>query len=54
MTTKQAERWAKAGKIARDAMGRERRVRGDTRERWRADEDPLAWWCLTELIYGLK
>ncbi len=55
MTKKQQRRWRSAGANARAAMGKERRVRGDTGDRWRADEDPLAWWCLTELLYyGVK
>lgn len=32
-------RWREAAEIAYRAMGD------------RADEDPLAWWCLTEWIY---
>jgi hypothetical protein len=33
-------RWREAAEIAYRAIGA------------KADEDPLAWWCLTELIYA--
>jgi len=54
MTAKQKQRWAKAAWIARLAMGTDRIGPGRRHTVWRADEDPLAWWCLTELIHDLK
>lgn len=46
-TTKLVIRYDQAGKIARLAMGK-RKNYGETR--WIAEDDPLAWWLLTELI----
>jgi hypothetical protein len=44
------KRWKRAAILARLAMGK-----SDARRRspsyWLADEDPLAWWCLTEAIF---
>jgi hypothetical protein len=43
--------------VAQVAMGKEtrRRVRGDGPARWNSQDDPLAWWCLTELLVnGVK
>jgi hypothetical protein len=40
---------ARAGYLARMAMGYEKR-NGLEKRRLKADEDPLAWWCLTETI----
>ena len=34
-------RWVRASEIAATAMGKAA-----------AEADPLAWWCLTELIYN--
>lgn len=53
MTPKQIEKYKRAGFIARVAMGR--RPRGGPgiprlEPGWVADDDPLAWWCLTEWI----
>lgn len=43
--------YIKAGEIARLAMRvPDKRVRGGIYSGDRATEDPLAWWCLTELI----
>lgn len=43
--------WAEANHIARIALGtRKERGRG-ARTIWIADDDPLACWCLTELIH---
>ena len=55
MTNREVRRWRKAATLARLAMGQEqsRGVRGSPSHLfWRADEDPLAWWCLTECIYA--
>lgn len=44
--------WADANRIAVLAMGREYSLGGkDGRWTWKADADPLAAWCLTELIH---
>lgn len=45
--------WANAGRDAAAIMGR-RRVAPRSPVTSNADEDPLAWWCLTELLvaYG--
>lgn len=54
MTVREQRRWRAAGMMARIVMGKHRRVRGDTKPRWLADDDPLAWWLLTEsLFYGV-
>lgn len=53
MTKREIERWARASRLARDAMGKQPRRRGDKDARWNADDDPLAWWCLTEAIFYL-
>lgn len=42
------KRYKWAGRIARSVLGK-RKVWGD-RPVYVADEDPLAWWTLTELI----
>lgn len=46
--------WRNAQRDAFLIMGRiERRGRGhpsSTETVWKADDDPLAWWCLTELL----
>jgi hypothetical protein len=43
--------WGDAAEIARIAMGREKVRDGrQLKSVWRADDDPLAWWCLVELI----
>lgn len=40
-----------AARVARMAMGKSKvRAGREFVEVWNADEDPLAWWCLTELI----
>jgi hypothetical protein len=46
--------YAKASQIAHLALGKERGPvgRGNAR-RWISDEDPLAWWNLTECIVAL-
>lgn len=50
--------WANAQIDAAIIMGREPRERGRPRKgderRWLANDDPLAWWCLIELLvsYG--
>ncbi len=46
------QRWYKAAKLARLAMGKTQARRGSPAQ-WEADLDPLAWWCLTEAIYDL-
>lgn len=45
--------WREASHIAVLAMGQEKsgKTRGTKRVN-RADEDPAAYWCLTELIVG--
>ncbi len=36
---------------AKIIMGKDRRRSGERGELpWKADDDPLAWWCLTELL----
>ena len=51
--------WANAQRDAAIIMGRKPRQRGRPTtgyERgWNSDDDPLAWWCLTELLvsYGM-
>lgn len=50
--------WKRAGALATLAMGpietrrygREKDVKTD---KWKADEDPLAWVCLTQSIFDL-
>lgn len=42
------KRYMWAGELAASVMGK-RKVWGDKPQSV-ADEDPLAWWCLTELI----
>jgi len=48
------EMYLEAGDIARYAMGRiphgPGRRSADEKVRWQANEDPLAWWLLTETI----
>lgn len=52
--TKEIKRWKRAGHIAYLAMSTETpRVGRGKRINHRVDDDPLAWWCLTELIYDL-
>jgi hypothetical protein len=49
--------WVQAQRIAFLAMGKDVTpgVRGrPRREYWRADEDPLAWWALTEWIMAFR
>lgn len=41
--------WPRAMDIARIAMGRNAKS-----GKWLADEDPLAWWALVELLYQWK
>lgn len=41
--------YAKAGEIALVAMGRTE-IRKNSPSKWKAEDDPLAWWCLTEWI----
>ena len=51
------EVYVKAGEIARIAMGTDviPGVRGKPREVvFRADNDPLAWWCLVELLINFR
>lgn len=54
ITDREVELYSKAGALARVAMGKTelRRGRGWGRkaQTWIADDDPLAWWCLTEGI----
>lgn len=46
MTKAEAQAWRNAGAIARQVMGKDGLV---------ASNDPLAWWCLTEVLYyGLE
>ncbi len=53
---KTIELYSHAGDLAKLAMGRDEsrvgRRRGEP-ARWNADDDPLAWWCLTEAIANL-
>lgn len=42
--------WVQAGEIARMLMGKRKGPGRNSYEYWIADEDPLAWWCATELI----
>ena len=46
--------WNNAQRDAAIIMGSRPRVRGDHGRRLNADDDPLAWWCLVELLvsYG--
>jgi hypothetical protein len=56
MTDREMKLLHDASQIARLAMGTEviPGVRGRPRKViWKADEDPLAWWCLVEAIVGL-
>ncbi len=49
-----AEVWGRAGNIAFMAMGKAARPSNQRRHDYDvATEDPLAWWCLTELIAEL-
>lgn len=55
MTEKQTAKWLRAAGLARDAMGKVKLGGGRTAIWvWKADEDPLAWWCLTEAIHDFK
>jgi hypothetical protein len=40
----QIQRYYRAGSLATIAMGK------DVHGNWIAEEDPLAWWCLTDAI----
>ncbi len=54
MTSEQIH--AEAGRIIQIAMGKEKVSRGRGRNavvNWRAEEDPLAYWCGVEAIVGL-
>jgi hypothetical protein len=46
------ELYARAGDLARVAMGKDN-AHFKRDRRWRAIDDPLAWWCLTEAIVEL-
>lgn len=46
-------RWVRAGFAARLIMGKTEPRRGRPSV-WRADEDPAAWWCATELIFNIS
>lgn len=50
------ETYGRASVLAFHAMGFERNGRRGraSRKVYRADEDPLAWWCLTEAIVALS
>jgi hypothetical protein len=49
------ENYRRAMKIAYIAMGSYiTRRRGVNKTVWRADKDPLAWWCLVELILSFR
>ena len=48
MTKATVDRYVRAGEVARIAMGKTK-SRGE-KPRDNAADDPLAWWCLTELI----
>jgi len=41
--------WDEAMQIAFVAMGKKKKKQGE--DVHRAHEDPLAWWCLVELLY---
>jgi len=53
---KQEEAYNKAAHIAYIAMGKEKGRSGIRKKdlRHNADLDPLAWWCLTELIMTMR
>ena len=46
-------KWKRAGRLSRLAMGKTKGTRNHPPE-WKADLDPLAWWCLTEAIYDIR
>jgi len=51
-----AQIYATAGRIIQIAMGKEKVSRGRGRKsvtNWKADEDPLAYWCGVEAIVSL-
>jgi hypothetical protein len=51
-----AQIYAAAGRIIQIAMGKEKVSRGRGRKsiiNWKADEDPLAYWCGVEAIVSL-
>ncbi|OCJ12514.1 hypothetical protein A6U86_05685 [Rhizobium sp. AC27/96] len=52
----EAQLYAEASRIIQIAMGKEKVSRGRGRKavtNWRADEDPLAYWCGVEAIVSL-
>lgn len=54
MTTEQI--YSEAGRIIQIAMGKEKVSRGRGRKAvvsWRAEEDPLAYWCGVQAIVDL-
>lgn len=52
MTKKQIQHWNKAAKAALLLMGK-KKVWGE-KSRWMAEDDPLAWVCLTQSLIDLK
>ena len=55
MSLEEVKAWQGAARIAFYAMGYERVPEGRRMvKRWRAHDDPLAWWCLTEWIKSYR
>lgn len=52
MTRKEIQTYQRAAKLAVHVMGR-RKPWGDAPV-WVAEEDPLAWWCMTELLVRIS
>lgn len=53
MTDDEFKLWGHAAKVARLAMGKTD-GRKNRNQEWKADLDPLAWWCLTETIMSFR
>jgi len=53
MTGREARLWAEASRIAEVALRTYPKVRGDRSPQRISEDDPLAWWCLTESIVGI-
>jgi hypothetical protein len=51
---KTVEKYRRASSLAVVAMGKTTPKMYGDKPRWKAYDDPLAWWCLTEAIINFK